>query len=44
MRIAQYSAVAPDPGGDPSVPRIPPFSLAIVALLYSYQLAIYQFL
>ena len=28
---------------DPRVPQIPPFSLAIAALLYSYQLAIYQF-
>ena len=34
-----HEAVA-DPGGDPRVPQIPPFSLAIMALVQLYQLAI----
>ena len=33
-----------DPGGDPRVPQIPPFSLAIMALLQLPAIAIYQFL
>ena len=33
IRTVENFITVADPGGDPRVPRIPPFSLAIVALL-----------